>query len=114
MTKSVIESEMPGAGKLSSGQLRAVLQKSCSVLHRLGSQIQWVARYVTDDKVYCVYVAPNGQRVRERAQQGGFPANRISEIRSIISPATAKRREVPREKFRLHPVRATREMPSCT
>ena len=79
MPKYVIEREIPGAGKLSPQELQAVSQKSCSVLQRLGPQIQWVQSYVTGDKVYCVYIAPNEDMVREHARQGGFPANRVSE-----------------------------------
>ena len=89
MRKYVIEREIPGAGKLSKDELKAVSQKSCSVLQQLGSQIQWVESYVTDDKVYCVYLAPNEQLIREHAQRGGFPANRVSEVRTTIDPTTA-------------------------
>ena len=90
MPKYVIEREIPGAGKLSSQELQAISQKSCGVLNALGPQIQWVQSYVTDDKVYCVYIAPNEQMVREHARQGGFPANRISEVKSVIDPTTAE------------------------
>ena len=90
MPKFVIEREIAGAGKLSAQELRAISQTSCRVLRQMGPQIQWVQSYVTDDKVYCVYIAPNEQTVREHAQQGGFPANRISEIRSVIDPTTAE------------------------
>ncbi len=90
MPKYVIERDIPGAGKLSPEQIRAVSQKSCSVLQRMGPQIQWLQSYVTDDKVYCVYIAPNEQAVREHAAQGGFPANRISVVREIIDPTTAE------------------------
>ncbi len=79
MPKYVIEREIPGAGNLNAEQLQAISQKSCGVLRNLGPQIQWVQSYVTDDKIYCVYIAPNEQMVREHAQQGGFPANRVSE-----------------------------------
>lgn len=89
MPKYVIEREIPGAGKLSRDQLHAVAQKSCGVLHNLGPQIQWLESYVTDDKLYCVYIAPNEQLVREHAAQGDFPAHRISEVRAIIDPTTA-------------------------
>ena len=89
MPKYVIEREIPGAGKLSPQELQAISQKSRSVLESLGPQIQWVESYVTDDKVYCVYIAPNAALVREHAQKGGFPADRISEIRSVIDPTTA-------------------------
>ncbi len=90
MPKYVIERELPGAGKLSAEELQAISQKSCGVLKNLGPQIQWVQSYVTDDKVYCVYIAPNEEMVREHANQGGFPANRISEIRTMIDPTTAE------------------------
>lgn len=90
MPKYVIEREIPGAGKLSAAQLQAISQKSCGVLQNLGPQIQWIESYVTDDKIYCVYMAPNEEMVREHAQQGGFPANRISEVRQIIDPTTAE------------------------
>jgi hypothetical protein len=89
MPKYVIEREIPGAGKLSSQELRSISQKSCQVLNKMGPQIQWVQSYVTDDKVYCVYIAPSEEAVREHARQGGFPANRVSEVRSIIDPTTA-------------------------
>ena len=90
MPKYVIERDIPGAGKLSAKELQAISQKSCSVLRDMGPQIQWVQSYVTDDKVYCVYVAPNEEAIRKHAQQGGFPANRISKIRSVIDPTTAE------------------------
>ena len=90
MPKYVIEREIPGAGKLSHDQLHDISQKSCGVLKNLGPQIQWVESYVTDDKIYCVYIAPNEELVREHAKQGGFPANRISEVRQIIDPTTAE------------------------
>ena len=90
MPKFIIEREIPGAGEMSAGELKAVAQKSCAVLEKLGPKIQWVESYVTGDKVYCVYVAPSEQLIREHAQQGGFPANRISEIKTIISPTTAE------------------------
>jgi Protein of unknown function (DUF4242) len=90
MPKYVIEREIPGAGKLSAAELKAISQKSCGVLQKLGPQIQWVHSYVTDDKLYCVYNAPNEEMVREHASQGGFPANRISQVRSIIDPITAE------------------------
>jgi hypothetical protein len=90
MPKFVIERELPGAGKLSPQELQAIAQKSCDVLHRMGPQIQWIQSYVTDDKLYCVYLAPNAEMVREHAQQGGFPANRISEVWSVIDPSTAE------------------------
>jgi hypothetical protein len=90
MPKFVIEREIPGAGDLSAQDLQAISQKSCGVLQNMGPQIQWVQSYVTDDKVYCVYIAPNEEMVREHAQQGGFPANRISEVKSVIDPTTAE------------------------
>jgi len=90
MPKFVIERELPGAGKLSEEQLRAISQKSCAVLSNLGPSIQWLESFVTDDKIYCVYIAPNEQMVREHAEQGGFPANRVSEVRNVISPLTAE------------------------
>jgi len=92
MPKYVIERDIPGAGKLSEEELRAVAQKSCSVLAGMGPQIQWVQSYVTDDKVYCVYIAPDEQAVREHAKQGCFPANRISRIVTVIDPTTAEAR----------------------
>jgi len=90
MPKFVIEREIPGAGKLSSQELHAISQKSCSVLNAMGPQIQWVQSYVTDDKIYCVYVAPNEESVREHARQGGFPANVVARVRSVIDPTTAE------------------------
>jgi hypothetical protein len=91
MPKFVIEREIPNAGKLSPEELRAISQNSCGVLRNLGPQIQWVQSYVTDDKVYCVYIAQNKEMVQEHAKQGGFPANRISEVKSEIDPTTAER-----------------------
>ena len=90
MPKYIIEREIPGAGKLSPQELQAISQKSCGVLNQMGPRIQWVQSYVTGDKVYCVYIAPNEQMIREHAQQGGFPANRISEIKTMIDPTTAE------------------------
>ena len=90
MPRFVIEREIPGAGKLSPDELQAISQKSCGVLNNLGPSIQWVQSFVTDDKIYCVYIAPNEAMVREHANQGGFPANRISEVRSVIDPTTAE------------------------
>ena len=89
MPKFVIERDIPEAGNLSPEQLQAISQKSCGILREMGPEIQWVESYVTDDKVYCVYVAPDEDAVRKHAQQGGFPANRISQIRSVIDPTTA-------------------------
>jgi hypothetical protein len=90
MPKFVIERDIPEAGRLSSEQLQALSQKSCGVLREMGAQIQWVQSYVTDDKIYCIYVAPDADAVRKHAQQGGFPANRISRIRSVIDPTNAE------------------------
>ena len=90
MPKYVIEREIPGAGNLTPADLQAISQKSCGVLSGLGPQIQWVQSYVTADKIYCVYIAPNEAMVREHARQGGFPANRISEIKTVIDPTTAE------------------------
>jgi hypothetical protein len=90
MPKYVIEREIPGAGKLSDQDLQAISQKSCSVLGKLGPRIQWVQSYVTNDKVYCIYIAPNEEMIREHARQGGFPANRISEIKNVIDPTTSE------------------------
>jgi hypothetical protein len=90
MPKYVIEREIPAAGKLSPDELQAISQTSCGVLRELGPEIQWVQSFVTDDKVYCVYIAPNEELVRKHAQKGGFPANRISEVRSVIDPTTAE------------------------
>jgi hypothetical protein len=90
MPKYVIEREIPGAGKLTPQELKAISQKSCGVLGKMGPQIQWLQSYVTGDKVYCVYIAPNEAMVREHAQQGGFPANRVSEVKSLIDPTTAE------------------------
>lgn len=90
MPKYVIERDIPGAGKLSEKELQAISQKSCSVLSAMGPQIQWMHSYVTDNKIYCVYIAPNEQAVREHAQKGGFPANRVSEVRTMIDPTTAE------------------------
>jgi len=90
MPKFVIERELPGAGKLSSQELHAIAQKSCGVLSAMGPQIQWVHSYVTDDKIYCLYVAPTEEAVREHAKQGGFPANKVSRVRSVIDPTTAE------------------------
>ena len=89
MPKYVIEREIPGAGKLSAEQLKAISQTSCNVLGKMGPQINWVHSYVTEDKIYCVYIAPNKEMVLEHAKQGGFPANAINEIGTTISPATA-------------------------
>ena len=90
MPKYVIERDIPGAGKLTSEQLQGISQKSCGVLKNLGPQIQWIESYVTDDKVYCVYIAPNEALVKEHAKQGGFPANSVSEVITVIDPTTAE------------------------
>lgn len=90
MPKYLIEREVPGAGNLSGEQLKGISQTSCGVLNKLGPSIQWVHSYVAGDKIYCVYIAPNEELVREHATQGGFPANRITEISAIIDPATAE------------------------
>jgi hypothetical protein len=90
MPKFVIEREIPGAGKLSPQELQAVSQKSCSVLRELGPQIQWLHSYVTDNKIYCVYIAPDEKTVREHASRGGFPANSVSQVRTIIDPTTSE------------------------
>ena len=86
----VIELEFPGAGKLSPQELKTIAQKSCDVLRELGPRIQWVHSYVTDDRIYCVYVAPNAETVRKHAEQGGFPANRISRVTTVIDPTTSE------------------------
>jgi len=93
MPKYLIEREIPGAGNLSKSDLQGISQTSCGVLQKMGPQIQWVQSYVTGDKVYCVYIAPNEQMIRDHAQQGGFPANRISEIKGIIDPTTAEEKQ---------------------
>ena len=90
MPKFVIERELAGAGKLPKEELQAISQKSCGVLRSMGPDIQWVHSYVTDDKIYCVYVAPNEDMIRTHAQQGGFPANSIARVRSVIDPTTAE------------------------
>jgi len=90
MPKFVIERELRGAGKLTAAELQGVSEKSCSVLRNLGPQIQWVQSYVTDDKIYCVYIAPNEEMIREHARQGGFPATKISQVRSTIDPTSAE------------------------
>jgi hypothetical protein len=90
MPKYIIERDIPGAGNLTADQLQGISRKSCDVLSKLGPQIQWIQSYVTMDKVYCVYLAPSEELIREHAKQGGFPANRISEVRGIIDPATSE------------------------
>ena len=90
MPKYLIEREIPGAGSLSKEELQGVAQTSCNVLQNMGPQIQWVQSYVTGNKIYCIYISPNEDLIREHARQGGFPANRISEIKTIIDPTTAE------------------------
>ncbi len=90
MPKFVIEREIPGAGKLPKSDLQAISQKSCGVLRDMGPTIQWIHSYVTDDKIYCVYNAPNADAIREHAKRGGFPANVVSRVRTIIDPTTAE------------------------
>jgi hypothetical protein len=90
MPKFVIEREIPGAGNMSPEDLRGISQKSCGVLSKMGSSIQWVHSYVTGDKIYCVYIAPNEEMVREHATQGGFPANSVSKVATMIDPTTAE------------------------
>lgn len=90
MPKYVIEREIPGAGDLSAEELQGISQTSCNVLNDMGPQIQWVQSQVTDDKIYCTYIAPNEDMVRQHAEQGGFPANKVSEVRAIIDPTTAE------------------------
>lgn len=94
MPRYIIERELPGAGNLSQSELQAVSQKSCGVLDQLGPRIQWVESFVTDDKIYCVYQAPNKEMIQQHAEMGGFPANRIEEIRTVISPVTAEEKAV--------------------
>lgn len=90
MPKFVIEREIPGVGKLSPEQLQGVSQTSCGVLREIGTQIQWVQSYVTDDKIYCIYIAPDEATIRKHAEMGGFPANSVSQVRSMIDPTTAE------------------------
>ncbi len=90
MPKYLIERQIPGAGQLSADQLKGISQTSCGVLSAMGPQIQWQQSYVTGDKIYCVYIAPNEEMVREHARQGGFPANSVSEVMTIIDPTTAE------------------------
>lgn len=90
MPKFVIERELPGAGKLGQSDLQGISQKSCGVLREMGPQIQWVQSYVTDDKIFCVYNAPNEDAVREHAKKGGFPCNKVSRVRTMIDPTTAE------------------------
>ena len=90
MPQYVIEREMPGVGGLGADELKGASQTSCSVLRDLGPEIQWVHSYVTDDKIYCIYRAPNEQMIRDHAERGGFPANSIKQVRSMIDPTTAE------------------------
>ena len=90
MPKYIIERELPGAGDLGDDQIQGISQKSCQVLTELGPQIQWVESFVTDDKIYCVYNAPNKELIEKHAQQGGFPANKISQVRRVIDPTSAE------------------------
>jgi hypothetical protein len=90
MPKFVIERNLPGAGSLTAEQMQGISQKSCSVLEKLGPKVQWVQSYVTDDKIYCVYIAPSAKEVMEHAQQGGFPANVVAQVRRVIDPTTAE------------------------
>jgi hypothetical protein len=90
MPQYLIERNIPGAGRMSSAELQAISQKSCGVLNTLGPSIQWVHSYVTDDQIHCIYRAPNEELVREHARQGGFPADKVSEIRTMIDPTTAE------------------------
>ena len=90
MPKYVIEREVPGAGNMTPTELKALSQQSCGVLNEMGPQIQWVHSYVTDDKIYCVYVAPNEEMILEHAHRGGFPANRVSQVKTIIDPTTSE------------------------
>lgn len=90
MPKFVIEREIPGAGDLSSEDLHGISEKSCAVLRELGPQVQWVQSYVTDNKIYCIYIAPDEASVRKHAEMGGFPANSVSEVRTVIDPTTAE------------------------
>ena len=90
MPKYIIERDIPDAGNLSADELKGISQKSCSILKNMGPQIQWVESFVTQDKVYCTYIAPNEDEIRKHAEEGGFPANKISEIKGVISPTTAE------------------------
>jgi hypothetical protein len=90
MPKFVIERNLPGAGKLPAGELQAISQKSCGVLQAMGPKIQWVQSFVTDDKIYCIYVAPDEQLVRQHAQKGGFPADSVARVRAVIDPTSAE------------------------
>lgn len=93
MPRYVIERELPGAGNLSQADLQGISQKSCDVLNELGSKIQWIESFVTENKIYCVYLAPDKEMIKKHADLGGFPANRVEEIKNVISPATAEETE---------------------
>ncbi|HET6977728.1 MAG TPA: DUF4242 domain-containing protein [Pyrinomonadaceae bacterium] len=90
MPKYVIERVVPGAGNLSPAELKTLSQRSCGVLNELGPQIQWVQSYVTDNKLYCIYIAPNEEMVHEHARRGGFPANHVSQVKTVIDPTTSE------------------------
>lgn len=90
MPKYVIEREVPGAGKLTEEQLKGISQTSCNVLEKMGPRIQWIHSYVTNDKIYCIYIAPNEEMVREHAKQGGFPANAVNQVATMIDPTTSE------------------------
>lgn len=90
MPKFIIEREIPDAGKLSTADLRAISQKSCSVLNAMGPRIQWLESYVTDNKIYCVYIAPDTETIAKHAAQGGFPANEINQVKAVIDPTTGE------------------------
>ncbi len=90
MPKYVIEREIPGAGNLTPEQLKGISETSCNVLRKMGSEIQWMHSYVTGDKIYCVYIAPNEEMIREHARQGGFPANSVSKVATVIDPTTSE------------------------
>lgn len=90
MPKYIIEREIPNAGNLSAAELQGISQKSCSILKNMGPQIQWIESFVTQDKIYCTYIAPNQEEIRRHASEGGFPANSIAEIKSVIDPTTSE------------------------
>jgi hypothetical protein len=94
MPKFIIERDIPNAGSLSAAELKAISQKSCAVLHELGPSIQWVQSFVTEDRITCVYIAPNADIIREHAKRGGFPADRVLEVTTIIDPTTAEWNEL--------------------
>lgn len=90
MPKYIIEREIPNAGSLSDSDLQVISQKSCSILSQMGSQIQWIESYLTDNKLYCVYIAPDEETIQKHAAEGGFPVNRVSEVKRMIDPTTAE------------------------